>query len=115
MAERLRRDKDRVDAMMASIYPVTREALKTGEIERAQDEIADAIVAMPQRPARAKRWPWLGRPRHVLLVGAVLVGPGEGENRPACAGPARRWAPDRIACAGPARRWAPDVRNIPPT
>lgn len=71
---RRRRDTDRVDAMMASSYPVERESLSTPEIERAQEQIAAAIVAMPQRSSRAKRWRWLARPRYVALVGAVAVG-----------------------------------------
>jgi hypothetical protein len=76
MANRSRRDTDRVDAMMESIYPISRDSLRTGEIERAQEEIAAAIVAMPQRSARAKRWQWLARPRHVMLIGAVVAGLG---------------------------------------
>jgi RNA polymerase sigma-70 factor (ECF subfamily) len=51
MAKRSRQDNDRVDAMIASVRPISSESLKTPEIVRAQDDIAAAIVRMPQRSA----------------------------------------------------------------
>jgi hypothetical protein len=76
MANRFSRDTDDVDAMIASTYPISRESLSTSEIRRTQDEIAAAIVATPQRSARASRWQWLHTPRRVMLVGAVVAGLG---------------------------------------
>ncbi len=76
MAKRFRSDNDRVDAMIASVRPVSPESLKTPEIARAHKEIAAAIVRMPQRSAPARRWQWLRAPRHALLVGAAIAGLG---------------------------------------
>jgi hypothetical protein len=76
MSKRFRRGADNIDAMIASIYPVSRESLSTSEIERAQRKIAGAIVASPHRAGRVKRWQWLRAPRHVLLIGAVVAGLG---------------------------------------
>jgi hypothetical protein len=76
MAKRSRQDNDRVDAMIASVRPSSSESLKTPEIVRAQDDIAAAIVRMPQRSAPVKRRQWLRAPRHVLLVGAIIAGLG---------------------------------------
>jgi hypothetical protein len=76
MAKRSRQDNDRVDAMIASVRPISSESLKTPEIVWAQDDIAAAIVRMPQRSAPVKRRQWLRAPRHVLLVGAIIAGLG---------------------------------------
>ena len=76
MAKRFRRDNDRVDVLIASVRPVSSESVKTREIGRAQEDIAAAIVTMPQRPARVRRWEWLRAPRHAVLVGAVIAGLG---------------------------------------
>lgn len=62
--------------MVASIYPVSRESLSGSELTRAQREIADAIVATPQRSAHAVRRRWLRVPRHAMLVGAAVAGLG---------------------------------------
>jgi hypothetical protein len=76
MAKRFRQNKDRVDAMIASGRPVSPESLKTPEIVRAQEDIAAAIVRMPQRSAPVRRQRWPRAPRHVLLVGATVAGLG---------------------------------------
>lgn len=76
MAKRFRQDNHRVDAMIASVRPVSPGSLKTPEMARAHEDIAAAIVTMPQRSARATRWQWLRAPRHALLVGAIIAGLG---------------------------------------
>jgi hypothetical protein len=76
MSNRFRREAVDVDAMIASIYPVSGGSLSTSELERAQQEIAAAIVSTPQRPAPRRRWRWLRAPRHVLLVGTIVAGLG---------------------------------------
>jgi hypothetical protein len=76
MARRFRQDDDRVDAMIASVRPVSPESLNTPEVVRAQHDVAAAIVGMPQQSAPVKRRPWLRAPRHALLVGAVIAGLG---------------------------------------
>jgi hypothetical protein len=76
MTKRFRQDNDRVDAMIASVRPVSPESLMTPEIVRAHEEIAAAIVRMPQPSAPVKRRPWIRVPRHALLVGAIIAGLG---------------------------------------
>jgi hypothetical protein len=76
MARRFRHDGDRLDATIASARPVSPESLKTPEIARPQDDIAAAIVRMPQSSAPVRRRRWFRAPRHALLVGAVVAGLG---------------------------------------
>jgi hypothetical protein len=78
MVRRFSRESDGVDEMIASIDPVARESLRTREIERAQDDIAAAIMTVPQRSARARRRRWLARPRHAIVIGALVAGLGGG-------------------------------------
>jgi hypothetical protein len=71
-------DDAQVDAQLASIYPVSREAFSAGGLEGAQQDIAAAIVATPQHPARAPRRQWFRAPRHAVLLAAVVAGLGGG-------------------------------------
>lgn len=78
MAKRFRQDNDGVDAMIASVRPVSPESLKNPEIVRAHEDIAAAIVRMPQRSAPVSGRRWFRAPRHALLVGAIIAGLGGG-------------------------------------
>lgn len=62
MAKRSRHDDDRIDAMIASVCPASPESLRSAETARAEEDIASAIVGMPQRSAPANRERWLRAP-----------------------------------------------------
>jgi hypothetical protein len=78
MAQHFRQDSDGVDAMIASVRPVSPEALQAAEIARAQEDVAAAIVRMPQRSTPVGQRRRFRAPHHVLLVGAIIAGLGGG-------------------------------------
>jgi len=69
-------DNEGIDAQLAANYPVSRASLRTMEIERAQNDVATAVVSVSRSPRRAERWRWSLRPRRLMLLGAVSVGFG---------------------------------------